>query len=97
MRKKTKWLIIGNSQYDDPSINNVLAVSESVELLSTAVKDTFGDFADVTVKKDLHTSEFLHEIVSLYSNASDVIPVFYFCGHGYRSNNSLLLAVFMVN
>ena len=89
--ERTEWLIIGNDSYDDAGrINNVPPVKNSIALLKKALSKPCYSNASVVVKANLSNSEFHRAISSFYSDTpEDVIPVFYYCGHGCRRQDKL--------
>lgn len=89
---KTKWLLVGNGNYDDSSIDNVSTVLDSIDLLEKSVKSVYGVSADVLVHQDLLNHDFLDAISDFFSSITiNELPVFYFCGHGFSRNQDLYL------
>ena len=89
---KTKWLLVGNGNYDDSSIDNVSTVLESIDLLRESVKTVYGINANVQVGQDLANHDFVDMIDGFFSDiGADVLPVFYFCGHGFSRGGHLYL------
>lgn len=90
---KTKWLVIGNSKYNDPGIEDVPAVCASVDLLCNSIGAAYGKNADILLEKDLDNSQQISKIDDFFENIEhNTFPILYFCGHGFRKNNELFLA-----
>lgn len=89
---RTKWLLVGNGNYNDSSIDNVPTVLDSIDLLSKSIENVYGISAEVLVGQDLANSDFLDMIDNFFSNiGADTLPVFYFCGHGFSRDQGLYL------
>lgn len=89
----TKWLVIGNSEYKDDDIEDVPAVENSIDYLKRSIQKAFGDTAIIECISNLSNSELISSIANFYKTVkNDELPIFYFCGHGYRENKHLYLA-----
>lgn len=89
---KTKWLLVGNGNYVDESIADVPSVLNSIDLLSRSINSAFTENTDISVEKDLENCKFLRIVDNFFSNIPEhTLPIFYFCGHGFRKDNRLFL------
>lgn len=93
MEIKLKWFLVGNCSYNDASIDDVPSIKESVGMLETAIRNVYGNSADIVYKENLLNQDFLVSIGKFFSDIEDgIVPIFYFCGHGYRRDKHLYLA-----
>lgn len=90
---ESKWLIVGNDTYDSELIKDVPEVRRSVDMLEASVRRAYNGNVTIVRKENLTIAEFFDSIDQFFSEISDnTIPFFYFCGHGYRREDSLYLA-----